>query len=70
MATFIDVRRIGKGGFGEVWRCKREADGEPFAKKKLLPNADEDSIRRFAREVRIQSKLDHPNIVKVIGQRL
>jgi eukaryotic-like serine/threonine-protein kinase len=44
-------------------------DGAILAKKKLLV-ADADSICRFSREVRIQSRLDHPNIVKVIAQRL
>jgi tRNA A-37 threonylcarbamoyl transferase component Bud32 len=67
MAHFQDVRRLGSGGFGEVWACTSE--GVRYAKKKLTAT-DEDSVARFQREVRILSKLDHPNIVKVVAKKL
>lgn len=67
MAQFYDVRRLGSGGFGEVWACT--SGGVRYAKKKLTA-IDEDSVARFQREVRILSKLDHPNIVKVVAKRL
>ncbi len=70
MARFVDTKRIGSGGFGEVWLCTRESDGETFAKKKLLDGEDEDGIARFQREVRLLSSLDHPNIVDVVGIHL
>lgn len=70
MAKYIDIKNIGSGGFGEVWQCERDADKHIFAKKKLKPGTDDEGIRRFIREVRILSSLDHPNIVKVIGKRL
>ena len=64
------IRKIGQGGFGEVWECERMNDGARVAQKKALTNLDDDGLKRFAREVRILSKLDHPNIVKIIGRRL
>lgn len=71
MATFKDIRRIGDGGFGEVWLCCDGADSDTlYAKKKLLPTVGEDGVKRFVREVRILAKLDHPNVVKVLGFRL
>jgi serine/threonine protein kinase len=61
---------IGNGGFGEVWLVKRDADGQAFAMKELLPGVDDDAAKRFSREVRILSTLNHPNIVKVIELQL
>lgn len=70
MARFIDTKKLGSGGFGEVWLCTRQEDGGVFAKKKLLDGEDDDGIARFQREVRLLSRLDHPNIVKVVGFHL
>jgi len=52
-----------------VWECVREDDGEHLAKKVLLDESEE-AIKRFQREVRILSKLDHPRIVKVVAKHL
>src|ERR1700685_4136774 len=59
MTIFTDFRKLGSGGFSEVWLCKRKDDGKVFAKKKLLPSLGEDSIRRFREEVRLLHSLDH-----------
>lgn len=64
MAEFVDIDKIGSGGFGLVLKCKRDVDGELFARKLLLIE-DQDSIKRFQREVRILSKLSHPRIVRI-----
>lgn len=64
MAEFVDIDKVGSGGFGLVLKCKRDADGEVFARKILLVE-DQDSIKRFQREVRILSKLSHPRIVRI-----
>ena len=70
MATYIDEVKLGEGGFGEVWRCRRKEDGKRFAKKTLLDGADDETEQRFAREIRLLRSLDHPNIVEVVGKRL
>ena len=71
MAT---VYRTGKwrgtGGYCEVWECTRSTDNNKFAKKELPTNYTPEDHSRFIREVRILSKLDHPNIVKVIDVSL
>lgn len=53
-----------KGGFGIVYRCKDE-NGQVFACK-VLENNTEMGIKRFEREVRLLSRLNHPNVMKVI----
>ena len=67
---FVRVRKIGTGGFGIVWLCRRRADGAEFAMKELNPDADSEAIRRFTREVRILSSLDHPSIIRVHSKHL
>ena len=61
---------LGYGGFGEVFVCERETDGETFAMKVLADDQGGDAAARFRREVRLLSSLDHPNVVKVVATRL
>lgn len=68
---FEDIECIGRGGFGEVHRCRRKADGVLFARKRILAfpkrqNAGDD-VRRFVREVRLLARLPHPNIIPIIA---
>ncbi|MCG3192761.1 MAG: Serine/threonine-protein kinase PknD [Thermoanaerobaculia bacterium] len=58
------VSRIGAGGMGEVWRARDSRLGRTVAIK-VLPKEfaqDRDFCRRFEREARIISRLNHPNI--------
>lgn len=66
--TYNKIRKLGTGGYGIVWLCKDEFS--TFALKELRTNVDEDDIRRFQREARILSSLDHPNIVRVTRKSL
>jgi len=62
--------KIGKGGHAEVWRAKKHvqkpAKEQLVAIKRLLPQweGSEDAKKRFEKEVRTSSKLQHPNIVQ------
>lgn len=69
MTKFKDADKLGSGGFGVVMKCVRDNDGAIFAKK-ILVLEDVGSVKRFQREVRILSKLSHPNIVRVEAKRL
>ena len=69
MATYFRKEKIGSGGFGEVWRCIRKEDGRVLAMKRLEAT-DDQARKRFQREVRIVSSLDHPNIIRIVGKRL
>lgn len=61
------VRRIGRGGMGEVWLAE-----DPHLQRqvavKMLPlrrRDDEEFLQRFEREARAAASLDHPHILPV-----
>lgn len=58
-------RRISSGSFGTIFEVQSEDDGRIYAMKELT-NIDTLTKQRFEREITALSKLDHPNIVKII----
>ena len=68
---------IGGGGMGTVCRAERlDENGEVVDDKLAVKHLaqkflrSEEAIRRFKREVRLQRRLDHVNIVPVYGRNL
>ena len=63
---FDELERIGKGGFGEVWRAKNRLDECEYAIKKIPfdTTKSEQSIIKILREVQTISRLQHPNVVR------
>jgi serine/threonine-protein kinase len=60
------LRRIGKGGMGEVMAVRDEAIGREIALKRIRRNApNQRTIARFLREAAIQGRLEHPAIVPI-----
>jgi serine/threonine protein kinase len=61
------IRPIGKGGMGSVDLVRHRSTGAVFAAKTILPVFlnDPQKVRRFQRETRIWSGLEHHRIVKV-----
>jgi eukaryotic-like serine/threonine-protein kinase len=58
------VRRLGEGGMGEVALVRDLDIGRRVAVKRLLPGANnEAAVLRFADEVRVTGRLEHPAIV-------
>ncbi|KAG5385571.1 hypothetical protein IGI04_037041 [Brassica rapa subsp. trilocularis] len=66
--SFSDDNLLGKGGFGRVYKGTLKT-GEVVAIKKmdLPPFKKADGEREFRVEVDILSRLDHPNLVSLIG---
>lgn len=62
------LARIGSGGMGEVYRGEHVTLRMPVAVKLLHYNIaiEPDYVRRFYREARAATLLNHPNVVRVI----
>jgi len=62
-------KKIKQGGFGTVFLGKRIKDRKVVAIKIMNPNTASSMKQKiqFAQEIKILTKLDHPNIVKVYG---
>jgi serine/threonine protein kinase len=67
VSGYRNLARIGHGGFSVVYRAVQESFERDVALKVLTVGTDEDSQRRFMREVRLASKLSgHPHVVTVL----
>lgn len=65
-AGFDDAEVIGRGGFGEVYRCRQAGLERTVAVKVLTAEIDENR-ERFIREQRAMARLTgHPNIVDML----
>ncbi|MCL6590457.1 MAG: protein kinase [Firmicutes bacterium] len=66
------LRRLGRGGFGEVYLVKRERDGKQLALKVMLSRRQDGGGKGralFQREMENCMKLGHPNLVRFEEQR-
>ncbi|MEV6336061.1 protein kinase [Nocardia vinacea] len=64
---YEDAEEVGRGGFGEIYRCRQVALDRTVAVKVLTAELDEDNQERFFREQRAMGRLTgHPNIVTVL----
>ncbi|HMS40941.1 MAG TPA: protein kinase [Pyrinomonadaceae bacterium] len=61
------IKRLGKGGMGEVYLAHDKSLGRDVAIKALLPEftADDERISRFKFEAKAASALNHPNIITI-----
>ena len=64
---FVIEEALGAGGMGTVYRARQTTVERDVAIKILHPElaTDPDAVRRFQREARVSSELEHPNIVRV-----
>jgi serine/threonine-protein kinase len=61
------LRRVGRGGMGEVWRAEDRALRRPVALKILSPEHGRKPSRvaRFEREIQATAAITHPNVVRI-----
>lgn len=64
LARYHDIRRIGEGSAGTVYRALDTRLGRQVALKLLKSDAPEDT-RRFMREARAQARIEHANVCRV-----
>ncbi|KAK8839971.1 hypothetical protein M9Y10_031688 [Tritrichomonas musculus] len=68
ISDYKQLRKIGKGCFGEVFKTKNKSTSETFAAKVLSNEYGDDlNNENFFNELEIMSKLNHPTIVKLQG---
>ena len=73
-ATYRLLEKIGEGGFGQVYKAIQINTGQPVAIKILRLNPEFDADRkqrymdRFERETLLGSRLQHPNIVRLLDK--
>lgn len=67
-AGFSDERKIGRGGFGPVYRGYLQGQGCDAAIKVLQGSSlQEQGRREFQAEVKVMTRLRHRNIVQLLG---
>ena len=61
------LRRIGKGGMGEVWRAEDRALRREVALKIVSPEYGRhpSAIARFEREIQATAEIAHPNVIRI-----
>ncbi|XP_075021297.1 eukaryotic translation initiation factor 2-alpha kinase 1 isoform X2 [Calonectris borealis] len=61
---FDEVARLGKGGYGKVYKVRNKLDGQFYAVKKInIKKATRRDCMKVLREVKVLAGLQHPNIV-------
>src|SRR5690606_25544865 len=62
------VRKLGEGGAGEVYLARHAILDQKYAVKILHAAFESDAqfTHRFFQEARLASRLEHPNIVRVV----
>lgn len=60
---FVEMGRLGKGGFGEVVKARKRLDGQIYAIKKIVQRSST-SLTEVLKEVHLLSQLSHPSVVR------
>ncbi|MEN0064054.1 MAG: protein kinase [Myxococcota bacterium] len=68
LGPFVLETRIGRGGMGEVWRARHQAEGVRVAVKLLTAKGASETmfVESFRNEVRAVAPLEHPHIAMVL----
>ncbi|XP_008946073.1 PREDICTED: eukaryotic translation initiation factor 2-alpha kinase 1, partial [Merops nubicus] len=61
---FDEIARLGRGGYGKVYKVRNKLDGQFYAIKKIsMKRARRRDCMKVLREVKVLAGLQHPNIV-------
>src|SRR5688572_11534084 len=65
VSEYVLERRVGHGGFGDVWRAHHHVWRDRVVAVKVA--ADAEAARALGQEGAIQERLRDPNVVEVLG---
>jgi eukaryotic-like serine/threonine-protein kinase len=65
-SSYEPVRELGQGGMGTVWEAVEPGSGLSVVIKMPTGDLDAEDLARFKREIRLQSQLDHENILPIL----
>jgi serine/threonine-protein kinase len=70
MGDFMVLNELGRGGMGIVYRAVHRPTGRVCALKRIISDfvRNEHACRLFEREITVQSEVQHPNLVTLLGQ--
>jgi len=60
---FEEIERLGRGGYGQVFKARYRLDGQLYAIKKIKSNSSKD-LEEVLAEVKMLASLNHPVIVR------
>ena len=60
---------LGEGGMGHVYHVSSKLDGCEYALK-VCTERDEESKKRFGREIRAIERISHPNVMPILDTNL
>jgi serine/threonine protein kinase len=65
LGPYVILERVGRGSMGDVFKARRQKDGQVIALKVIRQErrSDVKALSRFRREVEALTQLSHPNIV-------
>ncbi|RDI86386.1 putative sterigmatocystin biosynthesis monooxygenase [Venturia inaequalis] len=62
-SEWVEVGRLGKGGYGEVVKARNKLDGQVYAIKRIKQNSSP-ALDEILSEVMLLSRLNHPYVVR------
>ncbi len=65
LGEFELLSELGRGGMGVVYRAWQPSLGRQVALKSMLRSGDPKAEARFAREIRVLGRVEHPHLIKV-----
>src|SRR5262249_3588253 len=68
LGSYVLLEQLGEGGMGTVFKARNWKLGQTVALKLIRKErvGNESAIKRFRREIKTASQLNHPNIVRAI----
>jgi serine/threonine-protein kinase 24/25/MST4 len=64
---FEKIERVGKGSFGEVWKCRNKNTGAVVAVKIINLEESEDDIDDIQREIHVQRSVVCDQVTQIHG---